>query len=80
MASRQFPGMSLAQAKDLAAARGWTQTIAKNARAEAAAFLTDHSAKDYRFGFIHWLLVFLQEAEDRTDEEQAFCERAEYGS
>ena len=80
MATRHFPGMSLAKAKDFAAARGWTKAIAKNARAEAAAFLTDHSAEDYRFGFIYWLLVFLQEVEDRTEEEQAFCERAEYGS
>jgi hypothetical protein len=75
--------MSLAKAKDFAAARGWTEAIAKNARAEAAAFPTDHSAEDsaedYRCGFICWLIVFLQEVEDRTEEEQVFCERAEYG-
>jgi hypothetical protein len=48
--------------------------------AETAAFPTDRSAEDYQFGFIYWLLVFLQEAEDRTEEEQVFCERAGYGS
>ena len=80
MAARPFPGVSLVKAKDIAAARGWTEAIAKNARAEAAAFPTDQSAEDYRCGFICWLLVFLQEVEDRTEEEQAFCERVEYGS
>jgi hypothetical protein len=80
MAPRQFPGVSLAEAKEFAAARGWTEAIAKNARVEAAAFPTENGAEGYRFGFIYWLLVFLQEDEDRTEEEQAFCEQAEYGS
>jgi hypothetical protein len=77
MTTRQFPKVSLTEAEDIATARGWTEAIAKKARAQAVALSAISAEEANRFGFIYWLLVFLQEAEDRTQKEQAFCDRTD---